>query len=308
MQKGESSSKSGRLGRGLASLMANTVSIEHKENANQDSVAMVPLSAISPNPNQPRRTFQDESIAELASSIQSVGVMQPIIVRRGSGVSRGTDEAFEIVAGERRWRAAKLAGLQSIPVIVRELSDKDVAEWSLIENLQREDLNALDRAEAFQQLIDLYKLTQQEIAERLGIDRSSVANHLRLLSLPQQCKVALRQGKLTYGHARSLLGIEASEQLDLAMQHAIEDGWSVRQLERWVADQQRRDSGQVPETYKQSPNIEYIEDLERRLSQHLGTKVQIKIGRRRGTGAVSIEFYTLEQFDGLLLRLGYNST
>jgi ParB family transcriptional regulator, chromosome partitioning protein len=307
------SSKPARLGRGLASLISTPVEVAGPTPSDspsrahatpQSAVLDLPIDAIRPNTRQPRQTFNERSILELAHSIQAIGVMQPVLVRPVPNVSRGTGVIYELIAGERRWRAAAHAGLKMIPAIVRDLNDQSAAEWSIIENIQREDLNAMDRAEAFHRLITEFSLTQQQIAERVGLDRTSVANHLRLLELDDQAKDALRQGLITFGHARCLLGLPSKEVRAQAWDHILVDGWSVRQLEKWVSSESKKSRGDQALAAPSGGSI-HIQDLERKLSEHLGTKVRLVTGKKKGSGRIEIDFFTLEQFEGLIKRLGF---
>lgn len=319
MAQSNPSAKPSRLGRGLASLISAPVEVapagESAAAPAGDQIVHVPVSQIRPNSRQPRQLFNPESLAELAASIRSVGVMQPIIVRPLNDVSRGTsgEHAYELIAGERRLRAAQLIELQTIPAIVRSMDDRSAAEWALIENVQREDLNAMDRAEAIGRLIEEFGLTHQEVAERLGYHRSTVTNMLRFLEFSEEERALIRTREISFGHARCLLGLSAGDLRVQAWGHIIDDGWSVRELERWVAAQTRRMevSGAANESADAASggvrrgvaSPEHLQALERRLSQHLGTRVAIRLGRRKGQGTLQIDFYTLEQFEGLLARL-----
>ena len=298
-----------RLGRGLESLLSvgTPVSIDtsledvpRETSAGEDGerIEQIPVGWIHPNPDQPRRTFDEGALEQLAQSMRSAGVMQPIIVRRRD------ETKYEIVAGERRWRAAGMLGLERIPAIVRELEDQTVAEWALIENLQREDLNPIERADAFRRLSELYHLTHQEIADLVGLDRSSVSNHLRLCDLDRDAREALIAKQIDMGHGRALLAVHDPSLRKRLLHAAIAEGLSVRELERRV----RAATAQTPKSdgaKPQDPLTMHMRDLERGLGTHLGTKVAIQPGARKGTGSLTIEFYTLDQFEGLLDRLGY---
>jgi ParB family chromosome partitioning protein len=260
-----------------------------------------PTDRITASPNQPRRTFDDESIARLAESIRQDGLMQPIVVRpKGAG--------YEVVAGERRWRAARLLHLAAIPAIVRSVDDRTAAEWSLIENLQREDLNPIDRAEAFERLIEAHGLTHQEIAERVGLERSSVSNHLRLNELDDFTKDAVRSGALTMGHGRTLLAIANNAERTALARRAIAGAWSVRELEQRIRARAGHPGAAVgsgaapPGGLPRRPA--HLVDLERRLGAQLGTKVAIRPGRKKGSGVLVISFFSHAEFDGLMERLG----
>ncbi len=262
------------------------------------TIRLLDLDQLAPNPRQPRQSFDEQGIQRLAASIQSAGVMQPVVARPDRN---GVPDRYELVVGERRWRAARLAGVDRIPTLIRDMDDQTAAEWSLVENLQREDLNPIDRAEAFGRLVDDFGLTHQAIADRVGLERSSVTNHLRLTELDEFTKAATRSGQLGMGHARALLAITNFSQRATLARQAIHQDWSVREVERRVKSANR---GAPAATGQPSRDL-HLDDLERRLSEHLGTRVRIQPGRKKGTGKVTIEFYTADQFEGLLERMGF---
>ncbi len=316
-----------RLGRGLTSLISAPVEIdiqpespetdapvdrneavavaevEPKPSPNREAapgreVLSITLSQVHPRAGQPRQTFDEVSLAQLAESIRHAGLMQPILVRpNGSG-------GYEIIAGERRWRAARSLNLATIPAIVRDLDDERCAEWSLIENLQREDLNPIDRAEAFQRLIEEFNLTHQDVAERVSLDRSSVSNHLRLNELDCACKEMVRAGTLSMGHAKALLGIASIEDRTALAEQVARESWSVRELERRVKTE--RPTSASATTREPAPAHPQLDALQRRLGEHLGTKVKIVTGRKKGQGRLVIEFYDFDQFDGLLRAINFD--
>jgi len=265
-------------------------------------VRMLPLADIRPNPTQPRRSFSTESLEQLKDSIVKHGVLQPIVVRPDA------DGGYEIVAGERRWRAAGRAGLLDIPAVVRPLDDQSTAEWSLIENLQREDLNPMERAEAYQRLIDTHGFTHQMVAERLGQERSSISNYLRLLDLGEFVQEWVRDGELSYGHARTLLPLANNASRTKLARDAIKKGWSVRELERRVRATIESASASSEANGDQVAAEEHahIRALQAALSEHLGTNVKVVSGRKKGTGKMVIEFFTFAQFEGLLDTMGYS--
>ena len=266
-----------------------------------EGLVYIDASKISPNPHQPRQVFDDDALVSLAESIKTAGLMQPIIVR----TSKTNTDTYEIIAGERRWRAGTIAGLTHIPSIVRELDDRAAAEWALIENLQREDLNPIDRAEAFDHLIVTFDMTQKDISSELGIDRSSVANFLRLNDLESSTKDAVRDGRLSMGHAKVLLGIpDVSSCKAIARKCAIQQ-WSVRELERQL---KKRSGDKKPMGHSEDPRSMYMENLAGQLGSHLGTKVNISLGKKRGSGKVTIDFYDNDQFEGILERLQFKPT
>ena len=265
------------LGRGLGALIRETAPA-----APRPAERMLDVDAIRPNTYQPRRHFDEAAIAEMTESIREQGVVQPLLVRR-------KDDGYELVAGERRLRAARAAGLTSVPVVVREMSDRDALEIALVENLQREDLSPLEEAAAFRKLVAEFGLTQEEVAKRVGKSRPAVANTIRLLDLPEAVLDELRAGRLSAGHARALLTLrDAARQIALAKE-AVRLRLNVRQLEARVAAPATSppDSARVvaPE----------VADVERHLMRALGTKVRIRSSGKRGK--IIIEFHSLDEFD-----------
>lgn len=262
-----------------------------------DSVRHISLKQIQPCPFQPRKDFSEESLRELANSIKEQGVVQPLIVRQKGG-------EFELIAGERRWRAAQLLGLTDVPVIVREANDRTVLELALIENLQRENLNPLEEALGFGQLIDQFQLTQEEAAVRVGKSRAAVTNALRLLKLPVEVQEKIRSGLLSVGHAKVILGLSDSLDQRKAAEQVVLDGLNVRQTEQLVAQLQKK----PPATEIGRPEIlqpkrdTHAADLEDRLKQRLGTKVFFRY--REGKGAVEIRFFSDSELERLLQILG----
>jgi ParB family chromosome partitioning protein len=253
----------------------------------------VAIDQIEPNPNQPRKDFESKSLDELASSIRASGVIQPIIVRQ-------TDDGYQLIAGERRWRAARLAGLEKIPAIVREASDAESLELALVENLLREDLNPMEEAEAYRHLLTQFSWTQEQLAQRIGLDRTSIANALRLLRLPDEIQSDLRSGRLTMGHARALLALNTTaEQLKLR-DEILANEWSVRATEASIRAAEpappprrtpRRRRGHSPE----------LAALEQSLQRALLTRVQITGNDRRGK--IEITYANPEELERLTERL-----
>lgn len=316
-----------RLGKGLGSLLAKPVeistsqsserpnsktelpsnsgveSVDHtpgKSASSVDGLIYIQTECITPNPRQPRQVFDEDGLSSLADSIKSAGLMQPIVVRRGA-----TDGMYELVAGERRWRAAQLASIRELPAILKEIDDKTSAEWALIENLQREDLNPIDRAEAFDRLVLDFNATQKEIATQLGIDRSSVANFLRLNDLDDFAKDAVRDGRLSMGHAKVILGIpEATLSKAIASRCASEQ-WSVRELERQL---KKRSNIKSIEKTDAGPLEMLMDNLGTQLGDHLGTQVSISLGKKKGSGKLTISFYSNEQFEGILDSFKFKPT
>ena len=279
-----------RLGKGLGALLGE----EAVEAARSGSgVTEVAVSRIRPNRFQPRHTFEPEAIADLAASIAQKGVLQPLIV------TSTPDGGWELVSGERRWRAAQQVGLATVPVIVRDVDERDLLEIALIENLQREDLDAIEEASGYRRLIDEFGATQAELAEHLGRSRSAVANALRLLDLPDEVQAKVRQGTLSAGHGRALLGLQSRRRIQELAREAAERGMSVRQLERRVKRENRAPRrGAAP-----AKNAELERQrIEEELQRALGTKVAVRASSR-GKGRIEISYYSLEDFEGLVERL-----
>ena len=255
----------------------------------------LPLDSVVPNPHQPRRRFDDTSLAELAASLKSSGIIQPVIVRPdGQG---GT--TYQLIAGERRWRAAKLAELATVPAIVRDVDGATQAQMALIENIQRQDLNPLDRARAYQSLIQHLGLTQAELAGRLGEDRSSITHFLRVLDLPEPVQAHVGEGRLTLAHAKLLNGVEDPAEQQRLAELAVAQSLSVRNLERLI-------QGATPSTPKAAPPAAsaHMKDLERSLSRQLSLRVQVRGSRKKGHGRLVVHYTSLDQFDELMSRLG----
>ena len=299
--------RSQRLGRGLNSLMGGSaVPLDPQpptENKNDtasetrpsDSVRSIPIDAIKPNVHQPRQHFDQGALKRLAHSIRQVGLLQPIVVQPNA------DGSYTIVVGERRWRAAKLAGLRDLPAMLRTVDDGQSAEWALIENLQREDLNPIERAQGFEHLINEFSLSHEDVSKHVQVERSTVTNALRLLNLDPDVQVLVRQGILSGGHAKALASISDSNfQLDLAKK-AVQRDWSVRQLEAAV----RRERQSPQSSTKQHPRRKstHIADLERQISEQLGTKVHINSTQSKESGTLSIEYFDFDHFDGLMKRM-----
>jgi ParB family chromosome partitioning protein len=266
-----------------------------------DAIHRLPLDAIEPNPHQPRQTIEPAALQHLADSIRQDGVIQPIVVRPGPAAGR-----YTLVAGERRWRAARLAGLERIPALVRTLSDRDLAQWALVENLQREDLNPIERAQAFQHLIDRFNMSHEQVAEQVGVDRSTISNSLRLLNLCDNVQGWVIEGRLTAGHARALAGVVDLQRQMLLAQRVIREDWSVRKLEALLRQEAQAAAapGANPPT---SARANHLADLEQQIARQLGTKVRLRPGKKKGTGTLVIDFYSIEQFDSLMTRLNVST-
>ena len=322
----ENTNKVRKLGRGLSSLIdtevpvsvAPTVQNTEQNTNNSDPAGLrefmaVPVASIGPSRYQPRRSFDELSLSRLAASIVQSGLMQPVVVREVKDNTHSSVR-YELVAGERRWRAAQLAGLTTIPALVRDLGDKDAAEWGLIENIQRDDLNPVDRAVALKRLSDEFSLTQQQLAERVGLDRSTVANFIRLTELEPEIATLLASGALTTGHGKALLSLPPGPKRVSTAQKAAAEHWTTRKLESTVAFEAVRKSGgrsTAPSDANSSaglsqasPREAVLHDLERQISSHLGTKVAIKTDQKGTKGSLTIEFYGIDHFDGILSRLG----
>lgn len=278
-----------RLGRGLGSLLGKSDADEGKSGSSE-----LPVERIRPNPFQPRRTFDDAALQELAESIRRHGLLQPVVVRpAGAG--------FELIAGERRWRAAAIARLASIPALVRaSVSDAEMLELALVENVQRQDLDAIERALGFRQMMDKLGLTQEQVAERVGLRRSTVANHLRLLELPDVVQAAIAKGLVSMGHARALLALPTAAEQRRWMEKVVRDDLSVRQVEQLVRVVPRPAAEKAPQRGKISDGA-WITAVEERLRQRLGTKVTIAPSPTPGfRGEIRIEYFGKDELERIL--------
>ena len=281
--------KKGGLGKGLDAIFA--------ENTTESGSGAVELkiSELEPNREQPRREFDEKAMAELADSIAQHGLLQPLLVRPLFG------GGYQIVAGERRWRAARMAGLSEVPAVVREMSDHEVMELALIENLQREDLTPLEEANGYQTLLDKYGMTQDEVAKTVGKSRPAVANALRLLHLPEAIREMVERGELSAGHARTLLAFPDEASMLEAAKKAVEQGLSVRELERMAkkaAEAQKE--GEKP---RPTHRIPYFDEVELSLHEHLGRKVRVAGNKTKGT--LQIEFYGEEDLQRLMASISF---
>ena len=276
--------KKGGLGKGLDALFMDN-STEDAESAH-----MLSISDIEPNRDQPRKQFDDASLKELADSIAEHGVIQPLLVRPiGGGI-------YQIVAGERRWRASRLAGLTEVPAVVRELSDSETMEIALVENLQREDLDPIEEAEGIAQLIETYSLTQEAAAQKLGKSRPAVANALRLLHLPQPVREMIRQGKLTQGHARALLSLDDPDAILSAAQVIAEKGLSVREAENLAKEPKSKPKKPA----KTARRPVFIEEAQLALTEYFGRPVKLSGGTK---GKIELEYYSEEDLAELTRKL-----
>lgn len=305
-----------RLGRGLSALLGQPVAVEPhirvpSTQANQTTQTRGPDSAatqlqvlrvadIGPSRFQPRQVMDEAALERLASSIRVSGVIQPVAVRAAS-VPGGP--AWELVAGERRWRAATRAGLERIPAVVVSLDDRESAEWGLIENVQREDLNAIERAWALRRMVEHFDLAHDAVAERVGLDRSSVTNLIRLTELEDVIQNLIATQALSAGHGKALLAFDPGAGRVDAAKRAAAHKWSVRKLESLAR------AGDVSSAAATQPaRSVQVADLERQLSEHLGTRVRIATDRSGVRGRLVISFYDLDQFDGVLTKLGYRGS
>lgn len=290
------------LGKGLASLLpgshpaiasARAASVAEPE-SNKDrhpGISMCGIDEIAPNEFQPRRIFNDATLEELAASIRSNGLIQPLVVRK-------TPKGYQLIAGERRWRAAKLAGLKHVPIVIRRSTDKEALELALIENIQREDLNCLDTARAYCQLISEFALTQDALSQRLGKDRVTIANHMRLLKLPAAVQALLKAEKIMFGHGRALAALEDPARVEKLARLAVEEKWSVRDLEARIQRLKGLKAAAVSGEQSASPLRQRIQSIERDLTKRLATKVRLKGDERRGK--IVIEYFNPEDLDRLL--------
>lgn len=295
-----------RLGRGLAALIGDPVSMTsagRRPAADMRADRKAPIEHIRANPNNPRRRFDESDLADLSRSIGEHGIVQPILVRtiRATGINQDLGGArFEIIAGERRWRAAAKAGLHEVPIVVREVEDKQALELAIIENVQRTDLNALEEARGYQQLLDEYDYSQTDLATVIGKSRSHVANTLRLLKLPAAVQALVNAGELSAGHARTL--VTAGDPQKLA-ERIVREGLSVRQAEA-LAQEKTASQAATPENPGRAPETKNADtrSLEKRLCDLLGLKVEIN-WNSSGAGDIKIKYRTLEQLDGVCRRL-----
>jgi ParB family transcriptional regulator, chromosome partitioning protein len=308
-----------RLGRGLSSLIKSTDTLhqpshptattpyeESAQHALGAEARKVPVKDIAPNPYQPRRHFDQSDLDDLAQSIRQDGVLQPLIITH----ARGDDgKPYVVVAGERRLRAASQAGLNEVPCLLRQADDRQMLEWAIIENIQRTDLNPIERAIGYREYIDRFDLTQQVTADRLGQPRATIANHLRLLDLHEDTQDLVAEGKLSFGHAKILAGLTSANQQDRQVQLArkcAKEDLSVRQLEELLSKSAAASSLSKPAEPKTHPP--YLRDIEERLTNVVGTKVAIQPGRKQHTGKIVLEYYSLEDFDRIAATLGLPET
>lgn len=296
------------LGKGLDLLIPNTLGEEKiKESAEKDKDnteketgeqgSIVKITMVEPNRKQPRKTFDEDSLQELADSIKQVGLIQPILVQ-------DRKDYYEIIAGERRWRAAKLAGLKEIPVIIRNYSEQEIMEISLIENIQREDLNPIEEAQAYKRLLTEFNLKQDEVAERVAKSRTAVTNSIRLLKLDERVQQMVIDDMISTGHARALLSMEDSEEQYALAQRIFDEKLSVRDIEKLVKNLHKPQKEKKDNSTGQNSVMQTIyQDIEDKLKQRLSTKVMIT-SKGEGSGKIEIEFYTHDDLDRLMELIG----
>lgn len=278
--------KLGGLGRGLDSLFADN-SVEEIN----PSVNKLRIMEIEPNHDQPRKDFDEKALSELAESIEQHGVLQPLVVRP---LANGS---YQLVAGERRWRAARIAGLTEIPVVIKELTDEEVIEIAMIENLQRADLNPLEEALGYRYMMDELKITQEQAAEKVGKSRPAVANALRLLKLPNEIRDMVKDNLISPGHARALLGFDSEDMMLQTAKMIIKEDLSVRDVENLV-----KKSKKVPKAAKQEKRDKFFSEVELALVENLGRKVKIKEAKQ-DAGVLEIEFFDKDDLEGLAMKL-----
>ncbi|MCX5918963.1 MAG: ParB/RepB/Spo0J family partition protein [Deltaproteobacteria bacterium] len=270
------------LGKGLGALIPEK---GVPEGEGKKALQQCGIEEVQPNPFQPRKTFSDEQLQELVDSIREKGILQPLLVRRKI-------DGYELIAGERRWRAAQRAGLREIPILVRDVSDSEMLELSLIENIQRENLNPIEEAEAYKRLVEQFHFTQEEISKKVGKDRTTIANTVRLLRLPPEIKLSLAEGKITMGHARAFLSLDGVDKQKLLWKRLLAGGLSVRQTESLVKRLRTRSS---PTPRRSNPEWSaLVEELQRAL----GTKVRI-VGKRK-RGKIEIDFFSPDELDRII--------
>lgn len=295
-----------RLGRGLSALLGQPVAIEAGAHVGPSEPAFTPssdvapqlqlirVSEVTPSRFQPRQVMDEAALERLSASIRISGVIQPVAVRAAAAGERAR---WELVAGERRWRAATRAGLELIPAVVVSLDDRESAEWGLIENVQREDLNAIERGWALRRMVEHFELAHDAVAERVGLERSSVTNFIRLTELEKAIQELIARDELSAGHGKALLAYPAGPARVEVAQRAAAHKWSVRKLEEMAR-------GEKMEAAPRTGTSVQVADLERRLSEHLGTKVRIVTDHGGVRGRMVISFYDLDQFDGVLAKIG----
>ena len=295
------------LGKGLGRGIGNLIPEETKDEKDvvvkevvkevvvkEPAEVKVRISQVEPNKEQPRKYFDEDALIELSESIKQYGVLQPLLVQK-------KDNYYEIIAGERRWRAAKLAGVKEIPIVIKDYSDQEVMEIALIENIQREDLNPIEEAQAYQRLIKDYRLKQDEVAEKVSKSRAAITNSLRLLKLDKRVQEMVMEGKLSNGHARTIISIEDGDKQYAIAQKIFDEKLSVREVEKLMREQDKK--GKQP---KELPENDFVyRDLEEKLSKSLGTQVTIK-NKSNNKGKIEIQYYSQSELERILEFLPKN--
>jgi len=292
------------LGKGLSSLipdsyvsaLSKTEALSPTPAGKIEGLELIPIAEIAPNPDQPRGHFSPEAIEELAASIREKGILQPVVVKRKQNPSGRY--RFELVCGERRLKAALLSGLETVPAVVKEVAQNDLLEWALVENIQREDLNPLEEARAFERLCSERGLSQEEVARRIGKSRTAVTNTIRLLRLPEEVRTWLHEGRLSEGHARALLGLFTAEQQTRLARRIIKENLSVRQVEEIVGRTGRKRRARAARLL--TPEVA---DLETRLARLFGTQVKVMASRRSPEGRIIIHYFSLDDLDRILSQM-----
>ncbi len=288
------------LGKGIDSLISSAYAVEVKKKDSavtekNESETIVKLRLVEPAASQPRKKFDEDALTELAESIKKYGIIQPIVVKK-------VDDHYQIIAGERRWRAAKQAGLKDIPVIIKDYDEQQIAEIALIENLQREDLNPIEEAKAYQSLIEKYQLKQEEIAEKVFKSRSVITNALRLLKLDDEVQLMLMDGQITNGHAKAILGLENKEQQRVVARKVVDEQLSVRDTEKYIKNLlDKKNETAATKTVLQNQTL--YETLESRMKSRMGTKVQIK-RKSEDKGKIEIDYYSNEDLERIIEMMG----
>lgn len=276
--------KKNALGRGLGAL----IELDNVQTAGSSQISEIPLSSIEANPNQPRKTFDNEALEELAASIKELGVVQPVTLREIA------DGKYQIISGERRCRASRMAGLTAIPAYIRTVDDETLMEMALVENIQREDLNAIEIALSYQRLIDDYKFTQEKLGEKVGKKRATVTNYLRLLKLPAEVQLGLKAGKIEMGHARALVSVQEPSEMIRIYEETVRNGYSVRKLEEIVKKLSKK-----PEPKKKALKTSDYDALSEKLAGVFKSKVKIDRSKK-GSGKIVLSFSSDEQFENIM--------
>lgn len=285
------------LGAGLEGLIGGGTTTPARKSAKEkttteDGVVTLKINSVEPNREQPRKNFDEDTLLELSDSIKQVGILSPILVQKRS-------DYYEIIAGERRWRAAKLAGLKEVPVIIKNLSDQEILEIALIENIQRERLNPIEEAFAYKKLIKEFKLKQDEVAERVSKSRTAVTNSMRLLNLDERVQQMVVDEMITTGHARTLLGIDDKDEQFETANRVFDEKMSVRELEKLVSNLKKKEKDKSKKQAQKIENDFIYEDISKKLSSAIGTKVYVN-HKAKGKGKIEIEYYSDEELDRIM--------